>query len=49
MDDYSRFIVGADLFRNAKAQTLIEAYRVAVGEFQPPKEMLTDNGRLCTS
>ena len=49
MDDYSRFIVGADLFRSPTAQSVIEVYRVAVGEFQPPKEMLTDNGRQYTS
>ena len=49
MDDYSRFIVGADLFRSPTAQAVIEVYRVAVGEFQPPKEMLTDNGRQYTS
>ena len=49
MDDYSRFIVGADLFRSPTAAAVIEVYRVAVGEFQPPKEMLTDNGRQYTS
>src|SRR5881628_1687893 len=49
MDDYSRFIVGADLFRSPTAAAVIEVYRVAVGEFQPPKEMLTDNGRQYTT
>jgi transposase InsO family protein len=49
MDDYSRFLVGADLFRSPTAQAVIEVYRVAAGEFQPPKEMLTDNGRQYTS
>ena len=49
MDDYSRFLVGADLFRSPTASAVIEVYRVAVGEFQPPKEMLTDNGRQYTS
>ena len=49
MDDYSRFIVGADLFRSPTAAAVIEVYRVAVGEYQPPKEMLTDNGRQYTS
>ena len=49
MDDYSRFIVGADLFRSPTANAVIEVYRVAAGEFQPPKEMLTDNGRQYTS
>jgi len=49
LDDYSRFIVGADLFRSPTAQAVIEVYRVAAGEYQPPKEMLTDNGRQYTS
>lgn len=49
MDDYSRFLVGADLFRSPTAQSVIEVYRVAAGEFSPPKEMLTDNGRQYTS
>lgn len=49
MDDYSRFIVGADLFRSPTAAAVIEVYRVAIGEYQPPKEMLTDNGRQYTS
>ena len=49
MDDYSLFIVGADLFRSPTAPSVIEVYRVAVGEFQPPKERLTDNGRQYTS
>src|SRR5579883_1745832 len=49
MDDYSRFIVGADLFRSPTAQAVIEVYRVAAGEYQPPKEMLTDNGRQYTT
>jgi transposase-like protein len=45
MDDYSRFIVGIDLFRSQTAQAVIEVYRRAAGEFGVPKEMLTDNGR----
>lgn len=45
LDDYSRFVVGADLFRSPNAHAVIEVYRVAIGEYQPPKEMLTDNGR----
>jgi transposase InsO family protein len=49
MDDYSRFVVGADLFRSPTGAAVIEVYRVAVGEYQPPKEMLTDNGRQYTS
>lgn len=49
MDDYSRFITAADLFRSPTAQAVIEVYRQGVGEFQPPKEMLTDNGRQYTT
>ena len=45
MDDYSRFLVGADLFRSHTAENVLEVFRVASGEYQPPKEMLTDNGR----
>ncbi len=40
---------GADLFRSPTAAAVIEVYRVAAGEFQPPGEMLTDNGRQYTS
>jgi len=49
LDDYSRFVVGADLFRSPTAAAVIEVYRVAIGEYQPPKEMLTDNGRQYTT
>jgi len=45
MDDYSRFMVGADLFRGHTADNVLEVFRVAAAEYQPPKEMLTDNGR----
>lgn len=45
MDDYSRYMVGADLFRSHTAENVLEVFRVASGEYQPPKEMLTDNGR----
>jgi transposase InsO family protein len=45
MDDYSRFIVGLELFRSQTAQSVLEVYRRAVGEYGTPKEMLTDNGR----
>jgi hypothetical protein len=38
-------MVGADLFRSHTAENVLEVFRVAAGEFQPPKEMLTDNGR----
>jgi transposase InsO family protein len=49
LDDYSRFVTAADLFRSPTAQAVIEVYRVGVGEFKPPKEMLTDNGRQYTT
>ena len=49
LDDYSRLVTGADLFRSPTAHAVIEVYRQAVGEFQPPKEMLTDNGRQYTT
>jgi transposase InsO family protein/transposase-like protein len=49
MDDYSRFLTAADLFRSPTAQSVIEVYRQGVGEYQPPKEMLTDNGRQYTT
>lgn len=49
MDDYSRFLTAADLFRSPTAQAVIEVYRIGVGEFKPPKEMLTDNGRQYTT
>jgi putative transposase len=49
MDDYSRFLTGADLFRSPTAANVLEVFRVAAGEFPPPKEMLTDQGRQYTS
>jgi transposase InsO family protein len=45
MDGYSRFMVGAGLFRSHTAENVLEVFRVAAAEYQPPKEMLTDNGR----
>jgi transposase InsO family protein len=44
MDDYSRFIVGAGLFRTASGMATLEVFRKAAGEYNPPKEMLTDRG-----
>ena len=49
MDDYSRYVVGLDLYRSPTAEAVIETYRVAVGEYSPPKEMLTDRGRQYTN
>jgi transposase InsO family protein len=49
MDDYSRYIVGVELFRSPTAAAVIEVFRVAAGECQPPKEMLTDRGPQYTN
>jgi transposase InsO family protein len=49
IDDYSRFITGMDLFRSQTAENVISVYRIATGEYKPPKEMLTDNGRQYTN
>jgi hypothetical protein len=49
MDDYSRYLVGADVFRSQTAENVLEVFRVAMSEYNPPKEMLTDNGRQYTT
>jgi len=49
MDDYSRYIVSLELYRSPTSAAVIETYRKACGEYQPPKEMLTDRGRQYTS
>jgi len=49
LDDYSRYVVGLDLYRSPTAEAVIETYRVAVGEYSAPKEMLTDRGRQYTN
>jgi hypothetical protein len=49
IDDYSRYVTGIELFRSQTAQNVIEVYRRAAAEYNPPKEMLTDNGRQYTS
>ncbi len=49
IDDYSRYITGLELFRSQTAQNVIEVYRWAASEYNPPKEMLTDNGRQYTT
>nr|WP_269523465.1 IS481 family transposase [Coraliomargarita parva] len=45
IDDYSRYIVGLGLYRAQTAENVLETYRRAAGDYNPPKEMLTDNGR----
>jgi len=44
LDDYSRYVVNLDLYRSPTGAAVIETYRVAAGEYNPPKEMLTDRG-----
>ncbi len=49
IDDYSRYMTGLGLFRSQTAEHVIEVFRIAAGEYRPPKEMLTDNGRQYTN
>ncbi len=49
MDDYSRYVVGLELWRSQTADQVLEVYRRAVGEYGVPKEMLTDQGRQYTN
>jgi transposase InsO family protein/transposase-like protein len=49
IDDYSRYITGMELFRSQTGEHVIEVYRKAMAEYNPPKEMLTDNGRQYTN
>jgi len=49
LDDYSRYVTGFGLYRSPTGEAVIETYRRAVAEYQPPKEMLTDRGRQYTS
>jgi len=45
IDDYSRYIVGLELFQQQTADNVLEVYLRASTEYSPPREMLTDNGR----
>ncbi len=49
IDDYSRHMVGLELYRSQTADQVLEVYRRAVGEYGVPKEMLTDRGRQYTN
>jgi transposase InsO family protein len=49
LDDYSRYLVGLDVFRSQTAEHVLEVYRRAVAEYGVPKEMLTDQGRQYSS
>jgi transposase InsO family protein len=45
LDDYSRYVVGLDVFRSQTAEHVLEVYRTAIAEYGVPKEMLSDQGR----
>jgi transposase InsO family protein len=49
IDDYSRYMVGLELYRSQTADQVLEVYRRAVGEYGVSKEMLTDRGRQYTT
>jgi transposase InsO family protein len=49
IDDYSRYMVGLELYRSQTADQVIEVYRRGVGEYGVPKEVLTDRGRQYTT
>jgi transposase InsO family protein len=49
MDDYSRYVVGLELYRSQTAEQVMEVYRRGVSEYGVPKEMLTDRGRQYTN
>ncbi len=49
IDDYSRYMVGLELYRSQTADQVMEVYRRAVGEYGVSKEMLTDRGRQYTN
>jgi transposase InsO family protein len=49
IDDYSRYMVGLELYRSQMADQVLEVYRRAIGEYGVPKEMLTDRGRQYTN
>ena len=49
IDDYSRYLVGLEIFRSQTADNVIELFRRAAGEYGIPKELLSDNGRQYTN
>ncbi|MHC4874592.1 MAG: DDE-type integrase/transposase/recombinase [Planctomycetota bacterium] len=44
MDDHSRFITGFGLHASASSALVIEVFRSAIDSYNPPEEVLTDNG-----
>jgi len=49
VDDYSRYVVGLELYRTQTADQVLEVYRRAIGEYGVSKEVLTDRGRQYTN
>jgi transposase InsO family protein len=45
IDDHSRYIVGHGLFRQQKAEAVMEVVKGAIGQWGAPREILSDNGR----
>jgi len=45
IDDHSRYIVGHGLYRQQKADAVLEVVKGAVGQWGAPREILSDNGR----
>jgi transposase InsO family protein len=48
-DDYSRYVMGMELYRTQTADQVLAVYRRAIGEYGVPKEVLTDRGRQYTN
>ena len=49
LDDYSRTVVGLDVFRSQATEHVLEVYRTAIAEYGVPKEVLSDQGRQYSS
>ena len=45
IDDHSRYIVGHGLFRQQKADAVMDVVKGAIGQWGAPREILSDNGR----
>jgi transposase InsO family protein len=45
IDDHSRYMVGHGLFRQQKADAVLEVVKGAIGQWGAPREILSDNGR----
>ena len=49
IDDHSRYIVGHGLYRQQKAEAVLEVVKGAIGQWGAPREILSDNGRQFVS